>query len=761
MSLQEGKKVGVYEIVSLIGKGGMGEVYRARDPRLDRDVAIKVLSEPLMEQSQALLRFEQEAKVLASLSHPNILTVHDVVREQGSLYVVMELLKGETLRELLARGEVGWTRALQIATAITDGVAAAHFHGIIHRDLKPENVFLTEHGQIKILDFGLARVEPEATDKAESWMDTSPALSQPGFVMGTLRSMAPEQLRGLKVDARADIYSLGCILYEMVSGRVAFDGADVAELTAAILRDVPAPIEGGSTPKSLIDLIFHCLEKDPEMRFESAAEVATALRSIPPNSPITIPVSAARTRTRAKSVAILPIGHGSDDPEDEFLMDGITESIINSISQLPKLKVTARSTAFRYKGKDIDPRKVGRDLGVKMLMMGRGKKRADRLEIQIELVNTEDGSQVWGQHFSKNLSDVFSVQEEIATLISTAIQKKLTGAEKKLLEKRYTQNVEAYQFYLKGRYYWNRRSSEAFEKAIGFFEKAIETDPTYALAYSGIADCYNFLGWEAYGTGDPKVMFPRAIAAAGKALEIDDSLSEAYNSLAWAKWAFNRDWDGAEHDYKRAIKLNPGYAIAHVWYADLLAGCGRLDEALTEIRIAETLDPLASIAYSVHGLILYYTRDYTQSLREIETAIELQAEFGPGPYLKARVLAVQGKHAEAIEVIEPIASRPGAHPRLKAGLALAYVAAGRNDDAKTILMELDEYSKQNYQPALMDGGLVYAFLGENETALEWLEKAYMEHAAVLVWLFPDPLADPLRSDPRFDDLMRKIGINRS
>jgi tetratricopeptide (TPR) repeat protein len=393
-----------------------------------------------------------------------------------------------------------------------------------------------------------------------------------------------------------------------------------------------------------------------------------------------------------------------------------------------------------------------------MLMTGRGVRRGERLEIQVELVNAQDGSQVWGQHFRKNLSDVFSVQEQIATLISSALRRKLTGAEKKLLGKRYTENVEAYQLYVKGRYYWNRRTPEAFEKAIEFFEKAIETDPTYALAYSGIADCYNFLGWEAYGTDDPKIMLPRAIAAASRALEIDDSLSEAYNSLAWGKWSFNRDWNGAEKDYRRAIKLNPGYALAHVWYADLLAGCGRFEEALSEIRTAQILDPLAPIVYSVHGLILYFTREYRRSRAEAAAAIELQPEFSPGHFIRARSYAMDGKHSEAIATMERIALRPDAHPRMRAGLAHVYAAAGRIIEAKQILDELNADSEQKYQPALMDGALVYAVLGDNETAFEWLERAYRENAALLVWLYPDPLADPLRSDPRFDDLMRRIGV---
>lgn len=755
MSLPEGTRVGAYEIKSLIGKGGMGEVYRAMDPRLDREVAIKVLFEHLLREGDALLRFEREAKVLAALSHPHILTVHDVVSEHGSLFVVMELLEGETLRERISRSAVPWKEAAEIGIAIAEGLAAAHSRGIIHRDLKPENVFLTRNSLIKILDFGLARVESGTSVTGESWMSTSPELSTPGMLMGTLRFMPPEQFHGETADARSDLFSLGCILYEMVSGRLPFDGTNAAEITAAILRDRPADISGPEVPASLIDAIFRCLEKEPSNRFPSAAELAIALRlSISESG---TPVIRRVSRSRGRSVAVLPIEHPSASPEDEYLMDGITESIINSLSQLPKLRVTARSTAFRYRGRDIDPRSIGRDLNVQTLMTGRGFRRGETLEIQVELVNTNDGSQIWGRHFSEKLSDIFAVQEQIATQVSAALQKKLTGVEKKLLARRSTENVEAYQSYLKGRHHWNKRTPEAFEKAIAYFQSAIETDPTYALAYSGIADCYNFLGWDAYGTLDPKVTFPRAIAAATKALEIDEDLAEAYNSLAWAKWAYNHDWEGAEKDYRRAIRLNPGYALAHVWYADLLFGAGRFDEALTEILVAQKLDPLAPITYTVHALILTGIRNYPAARDASRKALEIQPDFNAANWIIGRSFLFEKNYAEALPELEKAVSISGEHPRMRASLAYAYAASGRTDEARAILDDLIEASKQKYLPALIEIGMIYASLGEKDHAFKWLEKAYEERASLLVWLFPDPVADPLRSDPRFEDLMRRIG----
>lgn len=758
MPLSQGTKIGAYEILSLLGKGGMGEVYRAWDPRLHREIAIKVLSEPLLQKKEALARFEQEAKALASLTHANILTIYDIVTQHDVLFVVTELLKGETLRDRLKSGTTGWTEAVRIGIGIAEGLSAAHSNGIIHRDLKPENIFLGLNDQVKILDFGLARMEFRSADPAKSWMDTSPALSQPGVVMGTPQSMAPEQLRGQTVDARADIYALGCILYEMISGRLPFEGKEGVELTASILRDRPAGIVEVGVPQELIDLIFRCLEKDPELRIASARNLISVLRSIRfdeqafPSKPLRRKVS-----TPGNSVAILPIMLEGTNPDDEYLMDGITESIINSLSQLAGLKVTARSTVFRYKGKDVDLRAAGITLGVKALMTGRGIRRGDRLEIQAELVNAEDGSQLWGQRFSSTLSDVFSVQEEIAGLISSALQHKLTGAERKMLRKRYTENPEAYHLYLKGRYYWNKRSTEAFEKAMRFFEQAIETDPTYALAYSGIADCYNFMGFEGHGISDPQIVFPRAISAASRALEIDRQLAEAHNSLAFAKLFFHYDWEGAETGFRRSIKLNPGYAPARVWYADFLAASARVEKALAQIRIAQNIDPLSPIVYAAHGMILGFCRDAPASRAAADRALELQPNFSSALFGLGRAFLHEGRSREAIDAMESAAFHSGNHPRMRANVALTYAASGRIADARNILYELETLSEKAYLPAFVDMALVYATLGEKDVAFRWLEQAYQARSSSLVFLYADPASDPLRSDPRFDELIRRTG----
>ena len=762
MLLTKGTRLHAYEILSLLGSGGMGEVYRAKDTRLDRDVAIKVISEEMVGNEAAILRLEREAKVLAALSHPNILTIHDISTDQSMLYVVTELLVGQSLRERLTHRKLRWQEAVQIAIAISEGLDAAHCKGIIHRDLKPENIFLTHDGLIKILDFGLARVQFQQSESGESWMDTSPALSQPGIVLGTLRSMPPEQLHGKPVDGRADIFSLGCILYEMASGQLPFKGSDVAEITAAVLRDRPADIDG--IPAVLQEIIFQCLEKEPSRRFPSAKDLNAALHSVltADTGSVTPARRSAKSRSRVRALAVMPIVNASGDAGDEYLMDGITETIINSLSQLPRLRVTARSTVFRYKNMQIDPQAIGRALNAGAIMTGRGVKRDDRLDIQAELVNTEDGSQIWGQHFSSNLSDIFALQEEIAKQISESLQKKLTGSEKKLLTKRYTENLDAYQAYLKGRYYWNKRTPEGFEKAIRYFEEAIDQDPIYALAYSGIADSYNLLGWDSYSTADPKQTGPKAIAAATKSLEIDPLLAEAHNSLAWALWAYKHDWNEAEQEYREAIRLNPGYSLAYVWYADLLAGAGRLDEALKQIEKSEKLDPLGPITYSVHGLILYFIREYDAARKECQRALELQPDFHPARTILARISQLQGDYETAIQEYKSIlsASMSGNNPKTQASLAHVYAVMGKTHEANEIINELISAAQQMYMPIHIDIGFTYAALGQKDLAFEWLEKAYEKGAGWLVWIFPDPLADPLRSDPRFENLMRRIGPAR-
>ena len=461
----------------------MGEVYRARDTRLHREVAIKVVSEHLAQESELVARFEKEARAVAALSHPNILTIYDIGHDSSLAYAVLELLEGETLRVRLSHSSLTWQKAAEVGIAVADGLAAAHSRGIIHRDLKPENIFLTSDGRVKVLDFGLARWKPAAPSDDETSAPTE-AGTEPGIVLGTAGYMSPEQIRGQATDVPSDVFSLGCVLFEMVAGRRAFSGQTSAETMAAILKDAAPELSeaAADAPEELSRIVTRCLDKNPEQRFQSARDLAFDLRAVL-NRSATSRASSGKTRKSIDSLAVLPLANAGGDPETEYLSDGITETLINSLSRLPDLRVMARSTVFRYKGKDVDPLEAGRELRVRAVLTGRVLQRGDGLVVKAELVDLTDGSQLWGEQYSRKISDIFAVEEEIARQILEALRLKLTGEEKEDLTRRYTESSEAYRLYLKGRFYWNKRNSEGVRRGIEYFSRAIEADPEYALAY--------------------------------------------------------------------------------------------------------------------------------------------------------------------------------------------------------------------------------------------------------------------------------------
>jgi serine/threonine protein kinase len=563
MALSAGTHLGPYKILSALGAGGMGEVYRARDSRLERDVAIKILPERLARDPQALSRFEREAKAVATLSHPNILAIHDFGCERGITYSVAELLEGETLRSRLGRGALGWRKAVEAGIAIANGLSAAHSKGIIHRDLKPENIFLTEDGQIKILDFGLARnTASSAAERAEA-----PTITEDGVILGTAGYMSPEQVRGTPADARSDIFSLGCVLYEMVTGRRAFSRASSAQTMAAILEAQPPELAatGKEIPAGLENVIRHCLEKNRQERFHSAHDLALALRATLSGSDVSKRSSVRRWAIVAgcaaalaiaaaaywfaghakpiDSLAVMPFLNVGADPNTEYLSDGITESLINSLSQLPRLRVVPRTLVLSYKGKEMDPGKVGWDLHVRAILTGKVVQRGDNLNVQTELVDVGELSQLWGQRYDRKFNEILSVQEDIARQVSEKLHLRPTGEEQKRLGKHYTENTEAYQLYLKGRYHWNRRTVDDFKKANEYFRQAIERDAGYGLAYAGLAQSYALFNW--YQVQPPRESCPKAKAAAMQAIAIDETLVEAHAALGITKVSCDWDWPGA------------------------------------------------------------------------------------------------------------------------------------------------------------------------------------------------------------------------
>jgi serine/threonine-protein kinase len=781
----------------------MGEVYRARDQRLERDVAIKVLPDHLAQDAEALTRFEREAKAVAALSHPNILAIHDFGKEQGISFAVMELLEGETLRSRLARSPLPWRKTVEVGVAVADGLSAAHSKGIIHRDLKPENIFLTDDGRVKILDFGLALVADPLSSGDQTTTALGPArkasATQPGTVLGTFGYMSPEQVRGEQAVPASDVFSLGCVLYETVSGRKAFGRATAAESVAAVLKEDPPELgsagDRGVLPPEIERVILHCLEKRPADRFQSARDVAFALKNIgsisalsqPPAQPLVEATPQPRVEPKpharrlvwiagAASVlilagalvflwlgrnrpidtlAVLPFINAGSDPNAEYLSDGITEGIINNLSQLPNLGVMSRSSVFRYKGKEIDPQAVGRDLNVRAVLAGRVVRRGEELSISTELIDTRTNRQIWGEQYNRRTSDLMALQEQISREISDRLRLRLTGEDKKKMARRPTENAEAYQIYLQGRYQWNKRTLDGMQQSIDLFQQAISKDERYALAYAGLADAYALLA--DYNVLPAREVMPRAKTAAEKAIELDDSLPEAHASLGWVKLTHDWAWPDAEREFKRSIELNANYPTAHQWLGEYLTVMGRFDDALAEMKRAVAIDPLSLVANTSVCSTLYYAGRYDQAIEQCRKTIAMDGNFGQAHLFLGRAFKQKASYAEAMAELQRALDLSEGNTNELAALGHGYALAGRRSEAIKILDDLQERSKQTYvQPMWMAG--IHIGLGQKDQAFEWLQKAYQDRSGWLVYLKVDPMFNPIRSDPRFSDLVQRVGV---
>ncbi|HEX6159511.1 MAG TPA: protein kinase [Thermoanaerobaculia bacterium] len=758
--LDPGAHIGPYEVLSLLGEGGMGQVYRGRDPRLGRDIAIKILARDGQEKDAAQ-RLEREARAIAALSHPNIVAVHDVGRHGETFFLVTELLEGKTLRTALEESRMSWRRAVEIGVEVADGLAAAHAKAIVHRDLKPENIFLTDDGRVKLLDFGLAQTDPMLLQRDEANIPTTRWFqTDPGTVIGTLGYMSPEQLRGEAVDASADIFSLGCILYEMVTSRKPFHRESGAATIAAILKeDIPRDALSNSVPPEFQRIIEGCVEKNPGARFQSARDLSLTLRAIASSATMgrgdLLEQLTKRKSARTKSIdsiAVLPLVNATNDPNSDYLSDGITEGVINRLSQLPKLKVMARSTVFRYKNRDLDAQSVGRELRVRAVLTGRVQHIGDRLVVNVELVDSLDGSQLWGETYNRAMADLMTLQEEMSREIAEKLRLRLTGAEKKKLRKRTTENSEAYQLYLKGRYHWNKRTEESLKRGIGFFRDAIDSDPSFASAYAGLADSYVTLTTNI--PLPPNESMPKAKAAAMKAIEIDDQLAEAWASLGAVRWWFEWDWDGAEVAYLRAIELNPNYATAHDGYAMLLSARGRFDAAVEQVTKACDLDPLSLISAVHGGWPFYFARDFESAIRRFRKALDLDDRFIPAHGWLGMALGQQHRYSEAIDAFGR-ALEVDRIPILMAMLAHTHAIAGHREQALALLETLHEQAKTRYISPY-DIAVIHAGLGERTVALEQLRLAYDDRSAWMVFVDVDPRLDPLRREPAFAELVAKL-----
>jgi serine/threonine-protein kinase len=780
-----GRTLGRYHLALPWGAGGMGEVYCALDTLLDREVAVKILAAHLTGNPQAMRRFEREAKTVAALSHPNIVALHDFGTQQGVSYAVMELLRGETLRSHVSLGALPWRKAVGIAKEIADGLSAAHEKGITHRDLKPENIFLTSDGRTKILDFGLAQVKPVLAAQQLSSASTETHISVQGEVLGTIGYMSPEQLRGESASAASDIFSFGCVLYEMVAGQRAFKRPSAMETNAAILRDDPPALPKAmkDTPADLEKVISRCLAKNPADRFQSARDLAFALGTISSSS------GSETSLVRHKSIAwhkiaplatvililvlglvlalylfsgsqkytslvVMPFDNGSSDPNMDYLSDGITESIINSLSQLPQLRVIPRTTAFSYKGRGIDLKKLGRELGVKAVATGKASLSGGTLVVQADLVDIATGSQIWGEKYNRDLSNIFVVQEEIARRISEKLALRLTDEQQKRLIKRYTQDAEAYQLYMKGRYHLETRTRDGITRAIDYFKQAIARDTKYALAYAGLADSYIVME----SPVPPGETMLKAKNAATMALDLDNTIAEAHTSLAAVRLLYDWDWPAAESGFKQAIELNEGYPTAHHWYAQYLTAMARHDEALAQIRRAQELDPHSLIINKDVAWHYYCARLFDQAIGQAKNTLDLDSTYEQAHALLGRAYVKKMMFAEATEELQKSIALVGS-ANSKALLGYAYAASGRVLDAQQILRTLPEIAKDQYVSPIYVAA-INGELGYKEQAFMQLEKAYADRAGSLIHLNVNPMLDSLRTDARFHSLVARLKLDQ-
>jgi serine/threonine protein kinase/Tfp pilus assembly protein PilF len=758
----------------------MGVVYKAEDTKLKRLVALKFLPSSIMASEAEKARFIHEAQA-AALDHPNICTVYEIDEAEGQLFIAMAYVEGQSLKEKIEAGPLKLDEALNIAMQVAEGLQAAHEKGITHRDIKPANVMITNKGQAKIMDFGLAKQAGRTV------------VTKEGMTLGTVAYMSPEQARGENVDHRTDIWSFGVVLYEIITGQHPFKGEYEQAEMYSIMNETPEPMTGLRTgvPMELERIVDKAMAKKTDERYQHVGDLLVDLRMLhkqietgtPKSRTIGTNKTAFQKSKRTylygavatllvllvagglyfflnsgktiESLAILPFENTSRNPDTEYLSDGITESLINSLSQMPKLKVISRISVFRYKGKEVDPKTVGRDLNVRAVLTGRVVQHGDGLFISTELVNADDNSQIWGEKYNRKLADLLALQDEISREISEKLRLCLSGEDKLRLTKRYTENLEAYQLYLKGRYYALQFTEEGLKKSVECFNQAIELDPNYALAYAGLAaGCWlvNDLQFA------PLEVMPKAKAAAQRALELDSMLAQAHTAMAMVKTAFEWDWLSAEREFKRAIVLHPDDATVHGWYGWYLGIMARFEEAQAELQLAQKLDPLSPDINAFAGVSFHWARQYAQAIDQLRRTINLEPTYWIARTYLGWAYVENRQFTEAISELQKAKEIEDNHFVL-GSLGYAYARAGKRDEAQRVIATLTMWSQQRFvSPYSMV--IVYAALGEKDLAFQWLDKAYDERAELMGWLKVDPRLDNLRSDSRFSDLMKKMDLEK-
>ncbi|HET9477762.1 MAG TPA: protein kinase [Pyrinomonadaceae bacterium] len=793
-----------YRIVEKIGEGGQGTVYRAVDTTLDRPAVVKVLPPELTDRASNLVRFEREAKLASSLDHPNICTIFGLHKVDGIHFIAMQYIEGRNVRELVNGRPLGLRQALSITIQVTNALAAAHAQGIVHRDIKARNVMVTRNGTVKVLDFGLAKlIEPLHAGSSD------PQLTEVGVPYGTSTYAAPEQAQGLPVDHRGDIFSTGVLLYEMLAGAWPFRGRTALDVRYAVVYQQPRPIaqaRGEDSPliQRIQAILDNALAKQPDDRYQRIEDLRADLQEVlrelegdasvgntltdatlsiapPPRrkqqslwtrpwlmmacvaAVATVVVALlvtgfrdsapAESSAAINSLAVLPFSNS--DPSAEYLSDGITESLIENLSKLQDLKVKSRSTVFHYKGRNADPKEIGRELGVHALLYGDVVQRGDELAVSVELIDVRDDSHIWGERYGRKVSEVVTLPQQISRDVSLKLRARADGIDYAHITRNYSPDSEAYRLYLLGRYNWNKRTVEGLQEGIIYFRQAIMRDQDYGLAYAGLADCYLLLN--VYNVASADASYPKAEAAANRALSINPNLAEAHTSLGFVSYRYHLKWDEAEQHFKKAISLNPSYATAHQWYASYLAASGRVNEAVAEAKLAHDLEPFSLTIHSDYIRNLYYAGQLDQAHSEALKLREMDRDFARAYYELGLVLEEQGKFDEAITAFRTaLKSSPDNITALTA-LGHALALAGKRNEAERVIAKLQELSKQQYVSPFQTA-VIYAGLDNRKMALDWLEKSRDERFNWLPFVQIDPVFKNLRTEARFIELAKNLGL---